>query len=219
MKKIVVLIVAILTSSCEIIQYEGETKLVIKGIVNNENNQPIVNQDIKLVVSTENTLFFSESNFIGRTTTKSDGSYTMVIPKPTNFNQIEVEVNTDDNLLNKKIYSNIKLNNFINYKLNLAQTKLYPKTNLSELRITTNPMTPNYQLQKLEYIGEIANEIELLNPYDDADWTYNTNVKVKKNQIVVLKYTIKVYGTNQIITNEVSIPIGNEGVTNYTLTY
>jgi hypothetical protein len=130
-----------------------------------------------------------------------------------------VEVNTDDNLLNKKIYSNIKLNNFINYKLNLAQTKLYPKTNLSELRITTNPMTPNYQLQKLEYIGEIANEIELLNPYDDADWTYNTNVKVKKNQIVVLKYTIKVYGTNQIITNEVSIPIGNEGVTDYTLTY
>jgi hypothetical protein len=219
MKKIVVLIVAILTSSCEIIRYEGETKLVIKGIVNNENNQPIVNQDIKLVVSTENTLFFSESNFIGRTTTKSDGSYTMVIPKPTNFNQIEVEVNTDDNLLNKKIYSNIKLNNFINYKLNLAQTKLYPKTNLSELRITTNPMTPNYQLQKLEYIGEIANEIELLNPYDDADWTYNTNVKVKKNQIVVLKYTIKVYGTNQIITNEVSIPIGNEGVTDYTLTY
>ena len=48
MKKILILMLLVFIS-CEI-EYDGETKLVVKGTVKNQDNQSISNQDVKLFV-------------------------------------------------------------------------------------------------------------------------------------------------------------------------
>ena len=210
--------------SCEGIHYDGERKLVIKGTIVDENNQPISNNEVKLIVSTSGQESFifsnaSETNYIGRTTSKEDGSYVMVIPEPSNFGQIVVETNSEGNLFNQKQFVNIKLSNFINYELLLPQTKLFKNVDLSLLNITPNQINTNYQLQKLEYIGAVANEVEIMNPYEESYYPYTTNIQVKKNQTLLLKYTVKDFITNQILVFEQNITIGNDSETNYTLNY
>lgn len=210
---------------CEI-EYDGETKLVVKGKLLNENNEAINNQEINLFVERSSSsipfIFYlpSESNFIGKTKTNENGEYTMVIPKPTsNYSEIILTINDLENQYNKKQYRNIKIDNFINYEFNLGTTKLYQKTNLSYLNVTLNQITPYYQLQKIEYIGAFANEIEYVNPLEENYIYFETNVLVKKNQTVVIKYTVKNYSTNENLIFEQNVIIGNENETNYILNY
>lgn len=208
--------------SCEI-QYDGETKLVVKGVIVDENNQPISGKDVKLIVSRDNGYGYlysipNEDNYIGKTTSKSDGSFVMVIPKPENFSQIIVETNSNDNLLNLKQFVNIKMSNFNYFELVLPQTKLYKKADLSLLNVIPNQVTPNYQLLKIEYVGDISNEYELINPLEYND-LYNTTVSVKKNQTIIIRYTVKDFVSNQILELEQNVIIGDTSETNYTLNY
>lgn len=224
MKKIISFIILLSLVSCEGIHYDGETKLVIKGVIVDENNQPISNNEVKLIVSTSGQESFifsnaSEINYIGRTTSKEDGSYVMVIPEPSNFGQIVVETNSEGNLFNQKQFTNIQLSNFVNYELLLPQTKLFKNADLSLLNVTSNQINTNYQLQKLEYIGAVANEVQAMNPYEESYYPYNTSVQVKKNQTIVLKYTVKNLITNELLVLEQNITIGNDSETNYTLNY
>lgn len=224
MKKIISFIILLSLVSCEGIHYEGETKLVIKGVIVDENNQPISNNEVKLIVSTSGQESFifsnaSEINYIGRTTSKEDGSYVMVIPEPSNFGQIVVETNSEGNLFNQKQFTNIQLSNFVNYELLLPQTKLFKNADLSLLNVTSNQINTNYQLQKLEYIGAVANEVQAMNPYEESYYPYNTSVQVKKNQTIVLKYTVKNLITNELVVSEQNVTIGNDSETNYTLNY
>ena len=191
MKKIILLLLLISLQSCEVIHYDGEKKLVIKGFIVDENNQPIANNEVKLIVSSsgqESFIFssLSETNYIGKTTSKSDGSYVMVIPEPSNFGQIVVETNPENNLFNRKQFVNIQMNNFINNQLNLPESKLYLKLDLSILNVTLNHVT-NYQLQKIEYLGEVANEYEEINSYEESYYLYNTNILIKKKSNTYFK--------------------------------
>lgn len=211
--------------SCEI-EYDGETKLLVKGIIIDDNNNPITNQDIKLFVSRASSsvpfVFYlpSESNFIGKATTDSNGAYTMVIPKPqSNFSEILILINEEQNQYIQKQLRNIQIENFINYELNLGVKKIYNVSSLSLLTVTPNQINSNKELIRIEYIGEVANEIEYINPLATDYQYYEMTKKVRKNQNLVIRYTLKNYSTNADEIIEETIIIDASPTINYTLNY
>lgn len=224
MKKLFLLLLVPLLFGCDI-QYDGNTKLVVKGSVVDKNNNPITNKAIKLYVSRNGGqipfLFYipSETNYIGKATTDSNGSYVMVIPQPTNFSEIIIETNEDSNQLNGKQFRNINLSNFTNFQYVAPISKLYSKSDLANLTVTLNNINTTTELLKLEYIGNIPNEIELINPLEEDYPNFIQNLKVEKNQTVILKYKTINYLTNTTSTNQVNITIDNSNTVNYTLNY
>lgn len=225
MKKIFSILILLLLNSCDI-QYDGETKIVFKGRVLEHNNSPIANKEIKVFVNRETAYlpfvyyYPSESNFIGLTKTDANGYYTIVIPKPTsNYSDIIVEINDNNNNYNSKQFINIKDNNFFNYELNLNTIKLYKKEELCNLNIIPNQVNPENELLEISLEGEIANEITYLNLPIDYNYHYETIKKVLKNQVVILKYKYKNYNTNSVISNTENISIGDNSQLDFNLNY
>lgn len=224
MKKLFLLLLVPLIFGCEI-QYDGNTKLVIKGSVVDKNNNPIINKSVNLYVSREGGqipfLFYipSETNYIGKATTDSNGNYVMVIPQPSNFSEIIVETNDESNQLNGKQFRNIALSNFTNFQFIAPTSKLYLKSSLANLTVNLNNINPTTELLKLEYIGNIPNEIELINPLVENYPNFIQNLNVEKNQTVILKYKTTNHLTNTTSTNQVNITIDNSNTVNYTLNY
>jgi hypothetical protein len=224
MKKILLLVLMPLILSCEI-QYDGNTKLVIKGSVVNENNVPLANKEVNLYVSRESIsipfVFYvpSENNYIGKTTTDDYGKYVMVIPKPKNFTEIVVETNDENNQLNGKQFRNMNFSNFTNYQIELPITKLYLKSTLTSLNVTLNNVNPNIELLKLEYIGIIPNEIEFINPLENDYQNFATYLNVVKNQTITIKYTVFNNLNQTTSTLQQDISIDNSNQVNYTLNY
>lgn len=224
MKKIAILLFFSLFYSCEI-QYDGDTKLVIKGKISDRNNIPLANKSINVYVSRESMsipfVFYipSESNYIGKATTDSNGNYTIVIPKPTNFTEIIVETNDNSNDLNPKQFRNIQLSNFINYQYLVPNTKLYQKSSLTNLNVFLNNINPNIELLNIEYLGNIPNEMEMINPFVNTYGNFTLNLNVEKNQTIILKYTIKDHSNNTISVLQQNVTIDNSNSINYTLNY
>ena len=224
MKKIVILLVFIL-SSCGI-EYAGGTKIVIKGKVVDSDNNPIENKEINLFVSRKSFafpfLFYvpSEENNIGKAITNSMGEYTIVIPKPSNnFTEIIVETNSNSNNLNRKQFRNIQNSNFINFELILPISVLYKKTDLATLNVNPNNVNPSNELRKIEFIGVLPNEFVYFNPIENELDFIDFNRLVKKNQTIILRYTVFNYITNTTIIQDVNIVIDNSNQINYTLNY
>ncbi|MGV7106408.1 Ig-like domain-containing protein [Flavobacterium sp. U410] len=225
MEKIVLFLILLISLSCDI-QYDGETKLVIKGQVKDENNNPLNNQSIKLFVSRNSSylpfVFYvsSETNFIGKSFTDSQGNFTMVIPKPEkNFDEISVEINGDSNSLSPKQIVNIKTEDFYNYELNLGELKLYEKANLCLLQIIPNQINSENELLEISYIGDVSEEIIFYNLPDEYYYYYETIKNVRKNQTIQLNYKIKNYISNTTSIEQVLIPIDNSADISYTLNY
>lgn len=224
MKKLFFLLLVPLLFGCEI-QYDGNTKLVIKGSVVDRYNNPIINKSVNLYVSREGGqipfLFYipSETNYIGKATTDSNGNYIMVIPQPSNFSEIIVETNDESNQLNGKQFRNINISNFANFQYTAPTSKLYLKSDLANLSVNLNNINSTTELLKLEYIGNIPNEIEFINPLADDYPNLIQNLNVEKNQTVILQYKIIDHLTNTTTTNQVNITIDNSNAVNYTLNY
>ncbi|WP_396181482.1 hypothetical protein [Flavobacterium sp.] len=224
MKKIVILLIFIL-SSCGI-EYAGGTKIVIKGKVVDNDNNPIENKEINLFVTRESYgfpfLFYvpSEENNIGKTITNSMGEYTIVIPKPSNnFSEIIVETNSNSNNLNRKQFRNIQNSNFINFELVLPTSVLYKNTDLATLNVNPNNVNPSNELRKIEFIGVLPNEFVYFNPIENELDFIDFNRLVKKNQTIILRYTVFNYITNTTIIQDENIVINNSNQINYTLNY
>jgi hypothetical protein len=224
MKKIIILLVFIL-SSCGI-EYAGGTKIVIKGKVVDSDNNPIENKEINLFVTRESYgfpfLFYvpSEENNIGKAITNSMGEYTIVIPKPNNnFSEIIVETNSDSNNLNRKQFRNIQNSNFINFELVLPTSVLYKNSDLATLNVNPNNVNPSNELRKVEFIGVLPNEFVYFNPIENQLDFIDFNRLVKKNQTIILRYTVFNYITNSTIIQDENIVINNSNQINYTLNY
>jgi hypothetical protein len=224
MKKIVILLVFIL-SSCGI-EYAGGTKIVIKGKVVDSDNNPIENKEINLFVTRESYgfpfLFYvpSEENNIGKAITNSMGEYTIVIPKPNNnFSEIIVETNSDSNNLNRKQFRNIQNSNFINFELVLPTSVLYKNSDLATLNVNPNNVNPSNELRKVEFIGVLPNELVYFNPIENQLDFIDFNRLVKKNQTIILRYTVFNYTTNTTMIQDENIVINNSNQINYTLNY
>ena len=224
MKKILVLLVFIITS-CQI-EYDGETKIVVKGKIVDGNNNPIINKEVNLYVTRDQILipfvFYlpSETNNIGKTNTNNNGEYTMVIPKPeNNFNEIIVVTNATSTDYNKKQFRNIQLNNFNNFELNLPISKLYNESELTTLNITLNQVTQNVELRDITLLGTVINEIEYINMPENFSFYNQLESIVKKNQTIILRYTLFNYSTNTTSIIEENVVINDENLVSFTLNY
>lgn len=217
MNKLIILFVFILTS-CGI-EYDGETKLVVKGKVVDENNIPIANKEVNLFVSNESykTSIGYSTDCIGITKTNNEGVYTMVFPKPKNFGEIYVDINKNDNLYNNKQFRNIQNHNFNAYQLHLPTSILYQKNTLALLNIFLNQTNISHQLKNIELIGLVPNEIEFLNP--PTHFASYMERFVKKNQNLILRYTVFNHSTNQTTILDQNIIIDNSNIINFTLNY
>jgi len=215
MKKIILLFVCILLS-CDI-KYDGDTRLQITGKIIDENNLPISNQDVKVFATQQSV--YGETNQIGVGKTDNNGVYSIYFPQAYNFNSYYIEINKENtNELSEMIYFNINNESFINYSLSLPNSKLYLKSNLTELNISYNQINTNNILQNVEFLGEIiTSQIDLNATSTALEDIYFK--KVKKNQTIELKYTL--YNTTTQLTSIQSefISIGNTDVINYILNY
>ena len=144
----------------------------------------------------------------------------MAIPKPTNnYSEILLVINEDQNQYNRKQLRNIQIDDFENSELNIGIRKIYNTSNLVNLEVTINQTNFNKELIKIEYLGEIANEIEYLNPLEGSNIYYELNKKVSKNQSLTIRYTLKNYSTNENEIVEDTILIDSSPVINYTLNF
>jgi hypothetical protein len=226
MKKLLFVLLSIFILSCEI-EYDGETKLVVKGKVLLENNLPLENQEIKLYVNRESFsipfIFYipSETNFIGKATTNSMGEYTMVIPKPiANYNEIILELNSNNSYNNRQI-RNIDTNDFSNFELTIEPTKLYQLTNLASLSVNLNQVNSNYQFIKINYVGEYTSEISFFKPIDNENYAFYNDLYqlVQKNQELIIQWEVKDITTNTILNFEEVLIIDESDFIEYTLNY
>jgi hypothetical protein len=143
-----------------------------------------------------------------------------VIPKPSNnFSEIIVETNSDSNNLNRKQFRNIQNSNFINFELVLPTSVLYKNSDLATLNVNPNNVNPSNELRKIEFIGVLPNEFVYFNPIENELDFIDFNRLVKKNQTIILRYTVFNYITNTTIIQDENIVINNSNQINYTLNY
>lgn len=226
MKKIVILLVLILSSCTNEIQYLGTEKVVIKGKIISENNLPIPNHKISVNIIKNGSyqLFGSndyETNLIAFGNTDSNGNYTFVFPKPSNFDDIEITTNEEDMTYNSQKISQFNMDNFLNFQFDAPTMKIFEKQNLTKLKITLNQQSLNTELRKIEYIGQVAEENIFVN--NTPEFQYYQNIQldklVKKNQTIIIRYTKTNYTTNTTTITDANVIIDNSNLINHTLNY
>ena len=225
MKKIVILLVFILSSCTSEIQYLGTEKVVIKGKLITENNNPIPNHKISVNIINYGGSGWLESdyenNLIAFGNTDSNGNYTFVFPKPYNFDDIEISTNEEDIIYNSQKISQFNMDNFTNFQFDAPTMKIFDKQNLTKLKITLNQQISSTALKKIEYIGQVAEENIRINITPETEYYQNIQLDkmVKKNQTIILRYTKINYTTNTTTITEENVIIDNSNLVNYTLNY
>lgn len=225
MKKIVILLVFILSSCTSEIQYLGTEKVVIKGKLITENNVPIPNHKISVnIIKDAGSGWFAsdyENNLIAFGNTDSNGNYTFVFPKPSNFDDIEITTNEEDIIYNSQKISQFNMDNFTNFQFDAPTMKIFDKQNLTKLKITLNQQSSGTALKKIEYIGQVAEENIRINITPETEYYQNIQLvkMVKKNQTIILRYTKINYTTNTTTITEENVNIDNSNLVNYTLNY
>ena len=225
MKKIVILLVFILSSCTSEIQYLGTEKVVIKGKLITENNVPIPNHKISVnIIKDAGSGWFAsdyENNLIAFGNTDSNGNYTFVFPKPSNFDDIEITTNEEDIIYNSQKISQFNMDNFTNFQFDAPTMKIFDKQNLTKLKITLNQQSSGTALKKIEYIGQVAEENIRINTTPETEYHQNIQLvkMVKKNQTIILRYTKINYTTNTTTITEENVNIDNSNLVNYTLNY
>jgi hypothetical protein len=225
MKKIVILLVLILSSCTNEIQYLGTEKVVIKGKLITENNVPIPNHKISVnIIKYGDSSWFGssyENNLIAFGNTDSNGNYTFVFPKPSNFDDIEITTNEEDIIYNSQKISQFNMDDFLNFQFDAPTMKIFEKQNLTKLKITLNPQSSNTALKKIEYIGQVAEENIRINITPETEYYNNIqlNKMVKKNQTLIVRYTKINYTTNVTTVTDENVIIDNSDQINYILNF
>lgn len=222
MKQISILIcILFLITSCEI-QYDGETRIVAKGKIIDENGNPLSEKDIQVTILSGGGLFSASSDLISYGKSDQNGNFTLIFPAPRDDNRISISINDTINQSDEYQSKNIIANklDFDNYKLDLDNITLYKNESITSLKLLFNETSTNKQIKDIKIEGKQPNSEIDLNPFPNESQYANTYFTVIKNQTIVLKYNIVDYSNSITTTKEqsVSIPIANAAVT-YTITY
>lgn len=225
MKKYCLFLILFLVS-CQI-EYTGDERLVIKGILVDENNQPLANCTVQTWVYKDGgTIPFvlyipDEKNLISYTTTDENGNYEMVFPKPSNETSMAITILPQKNN-QEKYFCNIQKNNFSDYTLNLNSTKIYKNSSISNLIINLNKMeNSSNEIQYIKLIGIFPEQYVYLNPLEvfDEYFRYDYTRSVVKNQSLLVQYEIFNWKTGILSTIEETIIIDESDTINHTFNY
>ena len=127
MRKILLFLSLLAVISCESIEYDGETRLLIEGQIIDGNSDPMRDISVKIEVYNSST---NASDVISYGTSDATGSFKLVIPAPkSEDNFIRVEMAKPGNPYDLKIIDSISKADFSNYKLNLGRIDFYDQSN------------------------------------------------------------------------------------------
>ena len=223
MRKITLFLAVLTVVSCETIQYDGETRLVIEGKVVDKEQHPIPGTDIEITAYSET----NATDLISYGTTDASGNFQLIIPAPKDTNDyLQVIVNQIGNGRQQKRYNSILRKDFSNYKLVLSPIVLYANSDLSQLVVNSQPNNSNSFVSNVRLTNGFQSEdVFEFNPigsdYVDQEY-FEYYFKVLKNQMVSISYTTSDF-TNPaapIITEHTeSFFVNNEPTFTYTIQY
>ncbi len=208
-------------------QYDGETKLITKGRIVDENNQPIPNISVSIVniiYSNPGAIiippFPGDYNVISSNKTDSNGEFLMVSPASTNENENSILID-QSNTFQAKMFDKILRKDFTDYKLDIGTVKLFKTLNIVDLNVTLNLVNFQNRITRLKIIGNDASKVVSYNPFLNSENQFYTDYfvgQVAKNQTVLLEYDVLNLNSNLSVTLQQSIQINEDNV-NYTLDY
>ncbi|WP_395054503.1 hypothetical protein [Flavobacterium sp.] len=225
-KTTIYLLTLILFSGC-VLQYDGETKLITKGRIVDENNQPIPNITVSIVniiYSNPGAIIIppiaGDYNVISSNKTNFNGEFLMVSPASTNENENSILID-QSNTFQAKMFDKILRKDFIDYTLDIGTVKLFKTLNIVDLNITLNLVNFQNRITRLKIIGNDASKVVSYNPFLNSENQFYTDYfvgQVAKNQTVLLEYDVLNLNSNLSVTLQQSIQINEDNV-NYTLDY
>lgn len=198
-------------NSCSDIDYNGKTRLMVKGKVTDKNGNPLQRIDVETeVYGVEISV---SSDVISVTKTDANGDFVMLFPEPESGTRFRVKLVDENEVFYHKTYNNIKRENFLDLEYNLREIHLFEPVDLVNLSIRFQTNSSN-RINQSKIIGSIAGDYNV-NP--DENWFYEHNVLAVKNQVITVEYTVRDYN-NQITNHTQNIEIGTENLT-YTINY
>jgi len=122
MRKILVFFSLLAIISCESIEYDGETRLVVQGQTVDENNASIRDISVRIKVFSGTN---DASDIISYGTSDPFGNFKLVIPAPkSEDNFIRIELTKPGYANQPQIIDSIMRNNFHDYKLDLGRIRI-----------------------------------------------------------------------------------------------
>jgi hypothetical protein len=198
--KLLIGLFCLLFISCEVVQYDGETRFVTKGIVLNSEGLPLPNINVEVT----NSISKNSNNFISYTSsiakTNANGEFICISPMATNTLQTTIKINSNSfNGLSSHVYNKIQDIDYQNYKIELNKIILRPfEENVSLTINFVKTNNSNFDIKKYQLVQENQSNIVYNNPflslYAGIDNTNSNNAyfntfTVRKNEDVILKYT------------------------------
>jgi len=221
MKKILLFFILLTAVSCDIIEYDGETRLVIQGQTVTPANAPIPGTSVKITIykglnETSDVISYGESD--------ASGNFQLLIPAPKNENNfIRVELITPSSANQIKTFSSIMRKDFSVYKLDFGQIKIYNENELTQLTVVQNHVNPNNSISDIRITSGLQSEdVVEFNPVPPPDPTlWETYFKVLNNQMITLSYKVTDHSAAVPVTTEYhdSIRIDTDPTIIYTIQY
>ena len=227
-KKLTLFIIAVCLASCNNIDYDGETRLVIEGNLRDETGAALANQQMEIIIQERNYEDqYTDQDQISYGSSDANGNFQFVIPAPkgdNNFVDINVYINNGNSVYQFKGVRAIRKSNFTNYKYSLKDLTIYKNDAIADLTIQLNPATDNRVLTALDIDGIRADTYIDINPLPEDDtpgFDYENIFKVAKNQTVTLNYTVTDYSNpgTPVSTNFSEPIVVTTANVNYILNY
>jgi hypothetical protein len=213
MKKIFFFFLLTTLISCEDIQYDGETRLVFKTKILLANGNPLPNSYVDITVASG-----YASDLISTGKTNENGEITLIFPAPENDYNINLKIYNEDVSYLEREITNIKKDDFVNYKFDFQSIYLLKNEELAPLNLTFNQVNINTTIKKVNVQGIYHLSSEYYNYPIEEYYEIPSSFLIKKNQAFQLKYTVINTQTGAETQNIVDLQIANDPL-NYTINY
>ncbi|GEP50872.1 hypothetical protein FNO01nite_15440 [Flavobacterium noncentrifugens] len=223
MKKILLFFILLAAVSCETIEYDGQTRLVIEGKVVDKNQNPIPETTVR-IVAYNSAIYEKTEDLISFGTTDASGNFQLIIPAPKENGQfLSVQINTPENQNQQKFYNSILRKNFTDYKLRLDPVVLYPYGELTRLTVLTNQLNSSKAISDIRITAGIQSEDYFeFNPSPEDFISNEFYFRVLKNQMISVNYKVTDYSSgNAPVVNEYvdSFMVNSDDIVNHTINY